>query len=172
MTIVYPGPERVGLALVRAEQMRHVPTIDSESVGDHPPVAPPPERLRAHERGAFLASDLGEARVVAGKVLGPHVIRVPAERRDAQGAVRGGLARLAPSAEACEMDVFQSRVVQRRRERAGAEVRVASRAGERAHVGEHRDLRITQDREELDERPRAVTDRPDLHREQCGRLGR
>ena len=53
----------------------------------------------------------------------------------------------------------------------GAEVRMTSRAGEEPHVRECFDVGRAQQGEKFLKGTRAVADRPDLHEDQCGRLG-
>ena len=106
------------------------------------------------------------------ELFGGHVVRVPAERGDSQRAVQRIRPRLAASAELRQVDVGDAHLPERRPERLGAEVRMPPGSGNEPDVRERSDIGRPQRRDELLERPRAMTDGPDVHPDQCGRLGR
>src|SRR5437867_11407014 len=92
-----PGdiPQHVWLALPGCEKMHHRPTVETEAVRDHSPVAPPPERFGAHERGPRFARERDQALVPARELLGFHVIGVTEARRTPTRAVMRNGARVA-----------------------------------------------------------------------------
>jgi len=100
------------------------------------------------------------------------VVGIAAERGDPQRTVRRIGARLATAAELRKVNVCDADLAKRCFEGLRAEVRVPTRSGEEPYVRESSDLGVTKHRDELLERPRAVSDRPDVHVDQCGRLGR
>ncbi len=92
------------------------------------------------------------------------MVGVAAERGDPQRAVRRISVGLAASAELRQMNVRDADLAERIFERLGVEVRMPCRAGLRTNIREGFDFGRTQGREEFLERPRAVTDGPDVHR--------
>src|SRR5882672_6005452 len=151
--------------------MRDRPSVDRKTVRDEPSMAPPPERLGAHERGSRFARERDQALVPARELRGAHVIRVSAERRDPQRVVRRVRARLAATAERRHVLVRDADLTERIFERVRAEMRMAPGPGSEPYVDESHDVGGAQHRKKLLERPRAVTDGPDVHEDQCGRLG-
>jgi hypothetical protein len=98
------------------------------------------------------------------------VVGVAAERSDPKRAVRRDRTRLAPATERGQVNVGNAELTERGFEHLGAELRMPPRSGLRTHVGQGPDASIGEHGEKLLERPGAVTDGPDLHEDQCGRL--
>ena len=79
-------------------------------------------------------------------------------------------ARFSPTAELRHVRVGDTPLAERDLQRVSAEVRMPPRSGLGADVDESSDTGRAKRVEELLERPRTVTDGPDLHQDQCGRL--
>src|SRR5438270_875463 len=54
------GMKDVRLLFASGQQMQGGATTDDERIRDHPSVAPPPERLRAHDGGRLLPRHIDE----------------------------------------------------------------------------------------------------------------
>src|SRR5919201_977832 len=126
--------EPVSIPAPRAEQVDDLAAAGGEELGDQPPVAAPPDRLRAHEAGSGL-----------GKL-----------------SLEGGLPLAAATpAQFDRVAVRDPCLTERRAQRPLAELRVPPRAGEAAHVDERLHVRLPQRRHELLERTDAVAYRKD-----------
>src|SRR5437773_10531533 len=93
------------LALPPCEKMRDGPAVDGEAIRDQSPVASPPERLSAHERGARFAREAGKALIAARELRAAHVVGIAAERCDPQCTVRRVRMRLATAAQLRKMNI-------------------------------------------------------------------
>ena len=69
------------LLLAGTEEMHDVLSAGMQELGDQPPVAAPPQRLRAHEAGSWLRQRRGQRGLPH---LGAHAGGIAAKGRDAQ----------------------------------------------------------------------------------------
>jgi hypothetical protein len=74
---------------------------------------------------------------------------------------------LAATAELGQVHVFDVDLAERDLERPRAELRMSPRSRQEPYVRERFYVRRLKDRDELNEWPRAMSDRPNLHRSQC-----
>src|SRR5438067_2132109 len=116
-------PEPMRLSPRGAEQVQNRVAVGDEELGDQPPVAPPPNGLRAHEAGDGLRDLLVERRLPLGVA---HPCRVAAESTDAK-ATEAFFARFAaaPAAELDRVAVGDACAGERVRDRGPVELRVA-----------------------------------------------
>ncbi len=77
---------------------------------------------------------------------------------------------LATTAKFGQMQVCDADLAERDLEGRGAEVGMPPGSRQEPHVRESFDVGFAQYRDELIEWPRAMTDGPDVHEDQCGRL--
>src|SRR5207237_1206641 len=144
------------LRRVRAEDVDDFDAAADEVVGEQIPMTSPRDCFGAHDRGDFVTGEKrvdGVAKFVAG-----HVIGVRAELLVAPRGVGRVDARLTTSAELLNVNVFDADLRQCRRQRLAREMRIASRAGIAANVGEAFDAVFAKERDEFVELARRMAD--------------
>lgn len=139
-----------------------VPPAHEQIVRDDPPVASPPQSLRAHVRRS-LARGYVHQRVQSRLPFGGfRVIGVRAKRGMLPCGVRRIRAcRMAPAAEQLDPPVRNASVIQRARQLGLIEVGPAPRTREGAHVRQRRDPMLAEQREKTLDRMRRMADRED-----------
>jgi hypothetical protein len=150
------------LALAGSEEMHDLLSASLQELGNQAPVAPPPERLRAHEAGGRLRKHLSERRLPSRSA---HAGGIAAKRGNAKTVERvlAGLAGEA-TAELDNMPVRDPAFLEHRSERRLVELGVVTRARKPSHVDQRADAGLLEDRHELFRRPCPMTDRPHDHR--------
>ena len=137
------------------------PAVDDDPVGHQAPVAAPPQRLRAHHRGATSRGQRQQL-VDAERELGAQrVIGITAEGVVPPCAVRRVPVRALPAAQAWEVRIGDAVLGQPSRQRIPFVLRVAAGARHRADVRNLFDPVQPQQLYELGRRVRGVPDRPD-----------
>jgi hypothetical protein len=146
---------------VIAEDVSHREALYQEGIGDHPPVATPPYRLRAHQAyplPAFSAKS-DQPREVVTEFPALHVVGVPAERGVGPTRVRRVGARSPASAQTRQVRVaYPPLTRQSLAEYRFVELGVTTGGGEAAHVHEIAGSRLPEELEEVLEGPRRVPD--------------
>ncbi len=132
-----------------------------QSVGQHSPVASPPERFGAHHHGGSVPRRLDEPRHHVAELDRLHVIGVAAKPGRPEGDVARVGHRLSPTAELLAPDVLDPVPFERGRERVLPEMRMFSRRRRGSDVDQAADVRAGQERKEGVDAPRAVPDGED-----------
>jgi hypothetical protein len=150
------------MLLAGAEQVYDVLAAGVQKLRDQPPVATPPERLRAHQARPRLRK---RGRERALPIFRAHTSGVAAERCDTKApeAVLTGLTG-EPSAELDRMSVADRFLLESCGESRLIELGVVSRAWKAPNVDDCAHAGLTECRHELVRGPRAVPERPDGHR--------
>ena len=137
--------------------------VRQEIVADESAVAAPVDGFRTHVGRDFLLREAEQLLDAVAKVVGGHVVGVVAEAFITERGV-WGFGRLlapAPSSEAFEPNVIDAGFIKAGREGFAVEVRIFSRAGEAADIGQALDAVPREEGEERFEGKRGVTDRID-----------
>jgi hypothetical protein len=152
----------VGRSAMLTQDVLHRKAPNYQDVGDHPPVATPPHRLRAHEADSLLAEQSYKTLEVRVELGRPHVVGVAAKGEVAPAGVRriGMGAPAAPQARQVSV-AYPALAGQPLRERLCVEVGVPRGVGEAAHVDQAASSVRQQEAEELLEGPRRMADGQD-----------
>ncbi len=158
-----PRGERVELWAAFAEDVLHRKAPNHQSVGDHPPVAAPPHRLRTHETHPLLTLAEPDQPLEVGPELGScHVVGIAAEGGVVPASVRRIRARESATPQARQVRVaYRTLATQPLGERLPVEVRVTRGVGEAAHVDQAANSVRSEKAQELLEGPRRMPDGED-----------
>src|ERR1700683_5622072 len=121
-------------------------------------MAPPGNRLRAHDGGTFRSCELDEVRKRRIEFRSLHVVRVSAKAVVAPSCIDGMLFGVTQTAELLSVRVSDMSLTQRILERIRTELRITPRARNRPDIDDaFHSVRFEQC-EEFIERPRGVAD--------------
>jgi len=130
-----------------------------QGVGQHPPMASPPQRFRAHDCGGPVTGGGDEPEASIPEGLRLHMVGVPAEAGRPEGDVSGIGPRPTPAPEVPPPPlVGDAGSFQRRRQGVPAELRVLPRSGRRSDVDEPIDAGSPEEIEESIDVPGPVPD--------------
>src|SRR3954453_3958883 len=154
-------PRPVRLAVTGLEQVDHLVAFSLQELRDQAAVAPPPQRLGAHEAGLGLCERRRKGLLPLGRA---HAGGIAGEggAPDAAEPVPPGFP-AAPAAELQRVSVVDAGAFDGGGKRRLVELRVPSRARKPAHVDERAHAGLAEHLEELLARPGAVPDGEDAH---------
>lgn len=128
-------------------------------IGDKPPVATPPDALRAHDRGRRARSLTEYLEERRAERFGPHVRGVVAKPLVLKGDVRRAAGRFAAkTAESQLPGICDPAFLERLSERLADELRVVATLRNAANIDESFDRRRAQQRDEVGRWERPMTD--------------
>ena len=132
--------ELVVLTKRRPTYVNHFCAERHEHIGNNSPVAAPPQKLGAHDRGAHSARQNKKLFQTFGEFFGARVIGITAKRRVRPGSIERIRKSIASSAERFKPFVRDAVFRQTGLELFRTELRKATRAGKPSDVGNQLDV--------------------------------
>ena len=148
------------LQLSGPEDVNHLMSRRFQVVGDQGPMASPPDGFGAHHGCAPRSRRVHQTFNTIAEWFCEHVIRIAAERFVPPRRVRRIGLRFATSTQFGKVEVIDARAVKRLREWDPAEVGMTARAGKVANVRQESDVLALKQGQELFERSRRMSNRP------------
>ncbi len=144
-----------------AGDLAHRDSASDERIRDQRSVAAPRHSLRAHQGDAFVLREFDAAHETAFELGRLHIVGIPTKARVAPARVARVWLCVTQAAQSRHVCVMNPHAVKGRRESIAIELRIVSRAWQRAHIDDALHAVGLEEADEDLSRPRGVTDRED-----------